>query len=174
MEPTFNISEIIPFILIIIAAIVVYKMAKSLLKAVGFALVIGLGWFFWQGGTVDELQQKADKVKAGGVKLYFKNETISGMKSRFCTPERAEKFKCRCVITSVYNDLTTRFSEAELAKLDQNDELRLQEIRQSLKNQRKNIMDCGTEKEGKAFVDKMKWLFEQTGESIKDGFQKKE
>lgn len=171
MEPAIDFNSLLPIAAIIIIGIIIFKVAKSLLKGIGFIVVAGLLLYFFQGGTVDGLKKQADKVKAGSVKLYFKNTTIADMKNKFCTPEKAEKFKCRCVITSVHNDLTSRFSASDLAKLDQDDQLRLKEIRQSLRNTRNEIMNCGAQKEGKAFVEKMKWLFESTTENLKEGLE---
>jgi hypothetical protein len=133
------------------------KVASKIIRFVGVVIVIGLVWFFWQGGTVEELKYK-------GVQALFRNTSVLEIEDRFCQTEKADTWKCQCLARPVSQDLQARFSEQELKEIDVNDELRLEEIRNSMRIRNDEIQACLKEKGvsgGKGIVD---WVKEKTSE----------
>lgn len=154
-----NMNHLIVILGVIAGIYVVMKLAGKVLKVVGIALVIGLAFYFWQGGSVDGL-------KEGAVKQVFKDTPISELMQKFCQEDKQDKARCMCIVTPVHNDLHTRLSAAELQEVDADPARRSEEIRTSLKNKKKDIRKCLINNKGKEYIMKL-WGFmknDQEGE----------
>ncbi len=146
------INGLITVLAIVGAAYLIFKVASKLLKAVGLILIVALGWFFWQGGTVDDL-------KAKGTNVIFGKTPLMELNSRYCEGDKAEKTKCECFVTPVNDDLRERLSLAEIKAADADPAKRLEELRKSMRNQNKAIKDCLIKNKGAKGVNQMKeWI----------------
>ena len=76
------------------------------------------------------------------VESLFENTTISELMTNHCNPEDADKIKCKCIVTPVYNDLNMRFSKAEIQKLETDKRKMTNEMLKSLKNKNQEVKDC--------------------------------
>lgn len=128
--------------------IVLFKVAKALFKMAAFLVAAGLLFYFWQGGTVENLEEK-------GLEKLISDSTLKEMKA-MCRDDK-EAHKCICIINPVVEDLEGRLSKKELRKLEKDEELRKQEIKKSFLNQKLKITAC---------------LVEHKGEKLKEGFEK--
>jgi len=172
MEPAVNVNSLIAIGVGVILAIIIFKVVKSIIKAVGIVLLVVIALYFWQGGTVEGLKDKAQNTKEDGINLwvnsYFKTKKVAipDLVETFCVADKVDKAKCACVITPVYEDLTSRLSSSELAALEQNHSLKIREIRNSITNRNEFIKKCGVERKGQDFKKGMEWLFQKTGEVL--------
>ena len=174
MESAINMNSLIAIGIGVVLAIIIFKVVKSIIKAVGFIILVAVALYFWQGGTVEGLAEKGKNTKEDVIDYslgqYFdvKNTAISDLVNTYCADGRENETKCKCVVTPVYNDLTSRLSASELKQLESNKELKIREIRNSITNQAQTIKSCGSQAEGKKFMNSMKWLIQLVGNAIQE------
>lgn len=148
-----NFNMIIMIAAGVVIGLILFKVAQRILKTVLILAVVGLAYFFWQGGTVDELGQES-------IDLFFKESSVARMVSVNCPDEKAEKAKCDCVVIPTQEDLQDRFSRSEIRDLDQNwDDLK-REIGKSMKENQNEIRKCLVNNHGKKYVEKFSDLVE--------------
>lgn len=150
-------------ILIGAGALVLYiliKIASRLLKLAGIFIVIALGYFFWNGGTADELQGM-------GVQALFDESDVTKLVETYCSGGQANSLKCDCLARPIQEDLTSRLSAAELSALAGNEAERIRQIRQSFRNKGAEIRACMVKEKGGDAWDKIKGAVEAASESLK-------
>ncbi len=146
-----NLAILVGAFLIIIY--IVFKVAKSILQLILIAGVVGLAYFFWQGGTVDEL-------KDSGVEVIFKDANLSNMKVVLCSDSNSDKAKCTCIVDPVYEDIHNRLSKTEIARINTSPEEIKEELRKSMKSQRKDIRKCLLSNQGDKLIDNVRGLLD--------------
>ena len=138
---------------------ILWKVARSILKIGLTIIVLGLAWYFWQGGSIEGLKDE-------GVRQLFKKATIADMKEVYCEGEKAEKAKCLCIVTPVYEDLHQQYSASELREIDQNEDTRMEAIRESLKRNGKDVRQCLAENKGSQYLNLLKHLWGEVKETV--------
>lgn len=129
-------TNIIILILAGIGALyLILKVGSKIIKTVGLVLILAVGVFLWQGGTVDELKLK-------GIGTVFGNTPISQFESKYCGGEKEDRSMCDCVAQPIYQDLKSRYSSGELSTLDLDKNKRKEAIKESLKNKQGEILSC--------------------------------
>ena len=124
---------------------------------------MALGFYLWKGGSVEGLRNE-------GLHMYFGNSRIEDLEANFCNGDKADNFKCECVIKPVYQDLTTRLTPKQIAEIDQKPDERIDQIRVSLGNKKDEITDCGMAK-NKPMMEKALAIFKAAGVKIKEGLE---
>ncbi|MCI4668768.1 MAG: hypothetical protein MRZ79_11580 [Bacteroidia bacterium] len=155
-----NLNLIIMVAAGVIIGIILFRVAQRILKTILIVAVIGLAYFFWQGGTVDELGQK-------GIDLFFKESRIDNMVDVNCPDQKAEKAKCDCVVIPTQKDLRNKFSISELAMLDKDWESLRREIGKSMQENEKEIRQCLLNNHGKKYIENISGIFENLKEGTK-------
>ncbi len=145
---------------VIILAILI-KIASKILKFVGVILVIAFGYFFWQGGSIEDLKDMS-------VKGLFKEKDVTQLVNTYCNGTEDNSIKCDCLAKPIYEDLSSRLSAEELQALANNEEERIAQIRQSFKNKGAEIRACMVKEKGGAYWEKMKGAVEAASESLKE------
>lgn len=130
---------------IILVIFILFRVAKTLLKVVLVVVVLGLAYYFWQGGTVSGL-------KDAGIDLVFKDANLSDMREKLCEGEKADKAKCSCIVEEVHRDVEVRLSEDEIAQANQDKAKIREEIRKSMKGRKKEILDCLKQNQGEKYM----------------------
>ena len=128
---------------------ILFRVAKSIFKIVLSVVVLGLAFYFWQGGTVDGLKDK-------GTQAIFKDADLSNMMQVHCQEEKADKIKCECVIGPVFQDIHSRLSSSEIAQANQDPQRIEEEIQRSMKNEKKEIRRCLVNNSGGKVLDQLK------------------
>jgi len=128
---------------------ILFKVASSIFKFILVAGVIGLAYYFWQGGTVDEL-------KDSGIEVIFKDANLSNMKAIHCDGTDSDRAKCTCIIEPIYDDLHERLSREEIARINASADAVKEELRKSMKRQRKDIRKCLIDNQGGKLIDQLK------------------
>lgn len=151
-------------LILAVAAIVVlyilFKIASRILKLVGIFLVIAFGYYFWNGGTAEELKEM-------GVQTLFKEADVTKLVDTYCSDGQENSLKCDCLAKPIYQDLTSRLSAEQLQSLATNEEERIRQIRQSFRNKGSEIRACFVKEKGGAYWDKLKGAVEAANESLK-------
>ena len=162
MDSTFAIDQ--NTLIIGIAAVVILyillKIASKVIRLIGVIAVVALGYFFWNGGTVDDLKEEV-------VQALFKEQDINQLLSTYCEGSKADGFKCECIVKPVYEDLTSRLSAEEIAALANDEQARIAQIRQSMRNQGSTIRSCIVKEKGGEYWDKVKGVIEVAGDQLK-------
>ena len=138
---------------------ILMKVAKSIFKIALTVVVLGLAWYFWQGGSLADLKDE-------GVRQLFKKAAISDMKDIYCDGEKAEKTKCICIITPVYDDLHARYSISEIREIEKDEDQVMAEIRLSLQRRNKEIRSCLTERKGSQYLNILKHVWGEVKETV--------
>lgn len=164
MESAINTQSLLAIGIGIVLAVLIFKVIKSVLRAVGLVILVAIALYFWQGGTMQGLTEKSKGIKETAVNttltayLKVNKVPISELKNTFCADNAEDLAKCSCVVEPIYQDLIGRLSQDELAQLEQNKELKLREIRNSINNQMASIRNCSTSKGGDQFKSTVQWL----------------
>lgn len=130
---------------------ILVRIARTVVKLVLTLIVLGLAWYFWQGGTVQGLTDKA-------VDQIFKETTLTTMESDLCQGPMADKGNCRCIVYPVSQDISSRLSAREMAEFDQDPERVREEIKKSIKNKQKEIRKCLIDEPGQRYLEELKEL----------------
>lgn len=117
------------------ALYLIFKVGSKIIKTVGLILILALGIFFWQGGTMDELKLK-------GIGTLFGDTPISQFEDKYCAAEKEDRSMCDCVARPIYQDLKSRYSSGELSALDLDKKGRKEAIKESMKNKQAEILSC--------------------------------
>ena len=130
-------TNIIILVLAAIGAIyLIFKVGSKIIKTVGLILILALGVFLWQGGTVDDLKLK-------GIGTLFGDTPISQFESKYCGGDsQDDRTMCDCVAQPIYQDLKSRYSSGELSALDLDKSKRKEAIKESMKNKQGEIFSC--------------------------------
>lgn len=151
-------------ILILSTASVVYilfKVGQKIVKGILVLIIAGLAFYFWQGGTVDELKGK-------GIQSLIDQSSLVNLRQNNCAGDKADNTKCLCIIGPVEEDLRSRLSSSEMRTLDLDAQLRKKEIRSSMSNKQKEIRQCIINKKGPEYWNGMKGIWER----LKDATEK--
>ncbi len=146
-ENPVNLAIVAAVFLIIIY--ILFRVASSIFKLILVAGVIGLAYYFWQGGTVDEL-------KDSGIEVIFKDANLSNMKAIHCDGTDSDRTKCTCIVEPVYDDIYQRLTREEIARINTSDDAVKEELRKSMKRQRKEIRKCLIDNKGSKLIDQLK------------------
>lgn len=145
-------------ILVAVAIIfILFRVAKSIFKIVLSVVVLGLAFYFWQGGTVDGLKDK-------GTQAIFKDANLSNMMEVHCQGEKADKIKCECVIGPVFQDIHSRLSSSEIERANQDPQQIEAEIQTSMRNEKRDIRKCLVNNSGGKILDQLKGVLGNLGE----------
>lgn len=140
-------------IILIAAAVlgifILFKVAQKILKAVLIIAVIALAFYFWQGGSIDDLGTR-------GANALFKGKSLTEMVEHNCPPEEANSLKCQCVITPVMEDLEAQYSPSELSSMEADKQKREAVIKESLAKNQQEIRDCIVNKKGPEYWEGLK------------------
>lgn len=158
----FDQSTLITVIIGIVAIYILVKVASRIMKVIAIAIIIGLGWYFYQGNSFDDL-------KGDTLGFLVGNTKIEDYPTKFCAEDKKDNFRCACIANPVYLDLKSRLSDAQIAELENNKEAKMAEIKQSILNRQAEIKACGGEK-NKVVTDKIMDLVKGAGNSVKEGF----
>lgn len=153
-------------ILVVVAIVALYilvKVASRILKVIAIVVIAGLGWYFYQGNSFDDLKGDALRVLVGNTK-------IEDYPTKFCTEEKKDNFKCACIAQPIYLDMKSRLSDTEIANLENDREAKMAEIKQSILNRQAEIKACGGEK-NKVLTEKIMNLVKGAGDSVKKGLE---
>jgi hypothetical protein len=153
-------------ILVVVAIVALYilvKVASRVLKVIAIVLIAGLGWYFYQGNSFDDLKGDALRALVGNTK-------IEDYPTKFCTEDKKDNFRCACIAQPVYLDLKSRLSDTEIANLENDREAKIEAIKQSILNRQEEIKACGGEK-NKVLTDKIMLFVKGAGESVKKGLE---
>ncbi|MEM6628051.1 MAG: hypothetical protein AAF694_00185 [Bacteroidota bacterium] len=142
-------NSIIAIAVVIALVYIFFRVAKSAIKLILTVIVLGLAFYFWQGGTVDGLKDK-------GTQALFKDADLSNMMQIHCQDEKADKVKCTCVIGPVFQDIHSRLSTSEISQANQDPERIEEEIQTSMRNKRKEIRKCLVNNSGGKVLDQLK------------------
>ena len=142
-------NSIIAVVVVIALVYIFFRVAKSAIKLILSVAVLGLAFYFWQGGTVAGLKDK-------GTQAIFKDADLSNMMQVHCQDEKADKAKCTCVIGPVFQDVHARLSSSEIAQANQDPERIEAELQTSMRNKRKDIRKCLVNNSGGKVLDQLK------------------
>ena len=142
-------NSIIAIAVVIALVYIFFRVAKSAIKLLLTVVVLGLAFYFWQGGTVDDLKGK-------GTQAIFKDADLSNMLQVHCQDEKADKAKCKCVIDPVFKDIHSRLTSSEIAQANQDPQQIEAELRNSMRNKRKEIRKCLVNNSGGKVLDQLK------------------
>jgi hypothetical protein len=162
METPFSIDQN-TIILMGCAALAVYvllKVASKLLRGGLLVAIVLLGAYFWNGGTVDDLKEL-------GTHALFRERDLTRLIDRYCDGSKENSLKCDCIVRPVQADLLSRFSEAELLAMANDEEARIEAIRQSMRNQREAIRACVVKEKGGDYWDRIKNAVEAANAELK-------
>jgi len=151
-------------ILILSAASVIYilfKVGQKIVKGILVLIIAGLAFYFWQGGTVDELKGK-------GIQSLIDQSSLVNLRKNNCEGDKVDNTKCICIIGPLEDDLTSLLSSTEMRTLDYDPQLIKKEIRLSLSNTQKEIRQCIIKKKGPEYWNGMKGIWER----LKDATEK--
>jgi len=138
----------------IIILYIFFKVAGSLIKLVLTVAVLGLVYYFWQGGTVSD-------IKDTGIEAVFKDANLTDMVEANCTGNKADRTRCTCIIEPVYDEIHARLSEKEIASVNKDPDQIQEEIRKSMQKQKKEIRACIIQHKGDKLLDKIQDLLVQ-------------
>lgn len=153
-------------ILILSAASVIYilfKVGQKIVKGILVLIIAGLAFYFWQGGTVDELKGK-------GIQSLIDQSSLVALNKNNCEGKELDNTKCMCIIAPLEEDLEARLSRSEMQTRDLDPELIKKEIRISLQNRQKEIRQCIINKKGPEYWNGIKGIWER----LKEATEKKE
>ena len=149
-------SNLVLIIIAVIVGVFIFsKVAKFLFKLLGIAIIAILVYLFWTGGDVKGLVQP-------GIKSILKNKSITELHAKFCSPARASKAACACIIQPVYTDLNSRFSKKDLETLSSDKDWISREVMVSYESKKEFMNECLKSKK----EDKLKVL-----EGMKDIYE---
>ena len=152
-------------VLIGAGALILYillKIASKLLKLIGIFLVIALGYFFWNGGTAEEL-------KGMGVQALLREPDVTRLVEAYCSGDQSSSLKCDCLARPIQEDLTSRLSPEELQALTANKGARIRQIRQSFRNKGEEIRSCMVKEKGGEAWDRIKGALKSASENLNKG-----
>ncbi len=131
----------------LVAIIIIFRVLKTLVKWVFIAAILfGLYWLYTSGSLDGLVEPQMEKL--------FSNTTISQLMDQHCTPDKADKAKCKCLITPVYIDLNQRFTKTQIRELEANKKQMVDEMMTSFSNVKSDVKDCLGDKKD----DKLKWV----------------
>jgi hypothetical protein len=139
---------------LVAAGIILFRIASKVFKVVGIALVIGLSYYFWQGGTVSELKDES-------ISGLFHNVPLQSLEDELCVGAKADRVKCDCIVEPVTQDLRERLSASQLAKASADPGQRVAELRASMRNRRKEIRQCLINNKGGDLLKKFAHVVEE-------------
>ena len=148
LEGTNPMNLLILALAIIGGGYLLFKVAGKIIKTVGIIILLGLVYYFWQGGTSADL-------KMSGTKTLFTNAKLSTLESRYCKEGKEEKTKCLCITTPVAEDLQSRLSAKEMQEIDLDQKKVYTELHKSMRNKRKQINNCLIKNKGAKGVGKL-------------------
>ncbi|MDW8287298.1 MAG: hypothetical protein RMJ89_04435 [Flammeovirgaceae bacterium] len=138
-------------ILIVLGVIFVIFLAIRIFKAfmriiVLILVVIGV-FYFLRGGNFSTLKETAKNIatialaaKEAGLEEFFEKLPLD-KNAHPCQDVRSET-KCECIYQPLHRDITNRLSSKELKKLSQDNDLKMIEIKNSLRNVQAEIRQC--------------------------------
>lgn len=145
MENFNPINGLIVMTAMVAAGIIVFRVAGRFLKIFGIALVVGLAYYFWQGGTVSGLKDES-------IFAIFHKAPLDALEDELCKAAKADRVKCDCIVEPVAEDLNNRLSAEDLRKADE--DTRVRELRTSMRNRRREIRQCLINNKGGDLLEK--------------------
>lgn len=142
-------------ILLVIAGVIAFfllsKVISTIFRVAIIAAVIMGGYWLFSGDSGSPLANSAEKL--------LENTTITELMNKHCADPSSTK--CKCVVMPVYNDLTTRFSRAEIAEIESDKKRMATEMMNSFKAKKQEINACWGQKKDEAvgFFQKIKQVF---------------
>ncbi|GAB4420705.1 MAG: hypothetical protein OHK0039_34600 [Bacteroidia bacterium] len=143
----------------VVAVSVLLKVANRILKFVLTLAVIALVIYFWRGGTTAKLTDKA-------LDALIAPRSVAGLLTDNCGGDRDTTARCICLIRPVYEDLTSRYDAAEIARIDSDAAQVRQALRESLRRQRGQIQQCLARTQGPRYQEQFRQAWEQVRQGL--------
>lgn len=150
---------LISIIVALILLWILFKIAKKTIKLLAFAILIGMGFYWFSGGTNIGLTDK-----------FFKDASTLNELPLICKEdvEGLKEIKCDCIVQPVYKDLKIRLDKDRLKEVEADPELFKAELRKSLRNRRKEIKECVLKDKGPEIANKIGDAIDNIGDTMHD------
>ncbi|MBN2890689.1 MAG: hypothetical protein JXL97_02370 [Bacteroidales bacterium] len=131
MDLYINTQTIIIAVVALIAIILLVKLFKKILRTILILLVVaGLAFYIFAYSNIFS--------GPGSHKKY----SIENLKEKFCSDMQTQKdsVKCELIITPIYNDMKSTYTDEELLALEENPIGYFKALNQAIKRNKKDIL----------------------------------
>lgn len=149
-------SLIILLVVLALGGYLLYKITSAIIRVIIILVVIGVGYYLYQGGSLTDLKKDGVQKVVGVLKDDLILEIFHHQNWEKLTADCPDPndHACSCILQPVASDLKNRLGEEEFMHLKSNPSARLDEIKKSILNQKKTIKDCLIRSGGQKYLDK--------------------
>lgn len=150
----------------LMAFFILRKATRTIVRVVLIVVVIAFVWSLYTGGkfgqfAISQTEKVDEMIRERNIKKVFGDTPIAEL--RELCDEDYEDSRCACFVKPVVADLDERLGKSGIRKLRNDKDKRLEEIKTSMYNQRKDIRACLARKKG---VQMLRWFEEIIDPSV--------